>query len=314
MGNTRCIIFYFSGTGNTAWAARKMAEVLTQGGMPAEAHSIDGLTPEDAARLAGEAGHVAFGYPIYGSDVPQPMKDFLRRLPPLGLRTYVGFCTQEMFSGDGVRVMEPFLRNSQGPVRIAYARHINMPNNISIEKYGFKVEQDPDRIKAHFDKAEARISAFAKAILEGWELRQGMNLGSRMLGFIQRGPFRLMYPGLMGCMSIDSKKCSGCAICFRICPMGNIRMAEEAREHGDEKKDHADGHKDHVVYEAGRNCCLCLRCYNYCPENAVLFRGTRAKGKPYQGPEGTLAELLEKDSGRWEATGPEAVGGAGTGR
>ena len=117
-----CIIFYFSGTGNTAWLARKLAQALTRGGMATEAVNIERLDPVSAKAAAGDCGHIGFAYPIYGSDVPEPMKRFLRRLPPLGERTYFGLCTQEMFSGDGVRVMESFLRSSQGPVRIATVR------------------------------------------------------------------------------------------------------------------------------------------------------------------------------------------------
>ena len=245
--------------------------------MPATAVSIEGLSGADAAALAEGRSHVFFGYPIYGSDVPEPMKDFLRGLPPLGLRVFGGFCTQEMFSGDGVRVMGHFLRASQGGARIAYARHIWMPNNISIEKYGFKVERDPVKLTRIFDRAEAVLRKFAADILAGQEVRQGMNLGSRLLGLIQRGPFRLMYPWLMGCMSIDRTRCTGCDICRRICPMGNIQ-----------------GEPGNPDYQAGKHCCLCLRCYNYCPSGAVRYRGTRAKGKPYQGPEGTLKELLDR--------------------
>jgi len=277
MEHPRCTIFYFSGTGNTAWASRKLAAFLEEGGMPATAVSIEGLSPGEAESLADGSSHIFFGYPIYGSDVPEPMKDFLRSLPPLGLRVFGGFCTQEMFSGDGVRVMGHFLRVSQSGARIAYARHVWMPNNISIEKYGFSVERNPGKLRRIFDRAETVLHKFAADIVAGQEVRQGLNLGSQLLGLIQRVPFRLMYPGLMGCMAIDTDTCSGCDICRRICPMGNIQ-----------------GVPGNPGYRAGKHCCLCLRCYNYCPENAVRYRGTRAKGKPYQGPEGTLEELLER--------------------
>ena len=137
----KCTIFYFSGTGNTAWAAGRLAKALKAGGLEVALVNIEEMEPKEAAVICAEDNITGFCYPVYGSDLPQPMKNFLKGLPPLagvtGGRKYFGMCTQEMFSGDGVRVMMFFLRASQGDVRVDNARQSLIPNNSSIEKYGF---------------------------------------------------------------------------------------------------------------------------------------------------------------------------------
>jgi ferredoxin len=270
----KCTIFYFSGTGNTAWACGRLAKALNAGGLDTTLVNIEEVKPKEAPAICAGDEITGFCYPVYGSDLPQPMKTFLTGLPHLdgtvGDRKYFGMCTQEMFSGDGVRAMMPFLRASQWNVQVDYARHILMPNNISIEKYGFRIASDPVKLSRIFRAADERVASFAQSILHGEKIRQGMNLGSRFLGFIQRGPYRLIYSWLMGSFSVDHNKCNRCDICRQICPMGNIS----------------------IDYEIGRNCSLCLRCYNYCPREAVLYRGSRGKGKAYQGPEGYFEKLL----------------------
>lgn len=46
------------------------------------------------------------------------------------------------------------------------------------------------------------------------------------------------------------ERCTGCALCYHICPMGNIRM-EDGKAH------------------MGMNCISCFSCYKLCPRSAV---------------------------------------------
>jgi len=75
-------IFYFSGTGNTWWAAQRLAEELEKYKFQTSTHSIEQVSQEKANDLIGQADLVGLGYPIYGSDAPLIMQDFCWSLSP----------------------------------------------------------------------------------------------------------------------------------------------------------------------------------------------------------------------------------------
>ena len=79
-------IFYFSGTGNTWWCAEKIAETFRTAGNDATARSIEQLSPDETARMVETSDLIGLGYPIYGSDLPQPMKDFILEKLPVRFR------------------------------------------------------------------------------------------------------------------------------------------------------------------------------------------------------------------------------------
>ncbi|MCE5213401.1 MAG: 4Fe-4S binding protein [Methanobacterium sp.] len=60
----------------------------------------------------------------------------------------------------------------------------------------------------------------------------------------------------------DPKKCSRCKICYRLCPVDNIKMEE-------------DEFPNHQL-----NCVYCLRCVSFCPNKAISCP-MNYKGKTY---------------------------------
>ncbi len=80
-GSAEIVIFYFSGTGNTWWASNEMVRQFEKLGRPARAFSIEVLSINEAIELIQDSDIVGFGYPIHGSDLPVPMKNFIEQLP-----------------------------------------------------------------------------------------------------------------------------------------------------------------------------------------------------------------------------------------
>ena len=127
------VLFYFSGTGNTRYVANAIATALPA----ATVYSIEDLDPSAADDLIARSDLVGFGYPIYGSDLPKPMKDFLSALSPIPGKPVFVFCTQWIFSGDGARAAKHYLKHTGYDIR--WAEHFLMPNNVcvSIMRYFF---------------------------------------------------------------------------------------------------------------------------------------------------------------------------------
>ncbi len=261
--------FFFSGTGNTWWCADKMAEAFQEAGHNSEAVSIEKLTDETTNQLVNDAEVVGFGYPIYGSDLPQPMKEFiLERLPKPdgpGKDAFV-FCTQLIFSGDGGRVFEEKLADKGYTTR--WSIHLNMPNNICFTVSPLPYTTDLKKIDRRLKKTERKIVRFTNVVLSERSCDQGKGPLSSFLGSMQRNPFRKHFHHLRNHISIDAETCTLCNRCVNICPSGNlVREGDSIRTTG--------------------TCVLCTRCYNFCPVQAVLYMGKphkQKRGIPYRGP------------------------------
>lgn len=269
---TKIAIFYFSGTGNTHWAANQLAERLQN----CPVYSIE--APLDFTAIIDTLDQVVFAYPIYGSDLPLPMKQFLMRLP-LGERTIKTYSivTQWQFSGDGGVLIREFL-----PKRFALSgsAHIFMPNNISVTSFKaiFRYTNDPIKLKKVLDKAHKKISGFADDIKKDQTRIVADQPFSHMLGLMQRGPFRKYYDRFTDDIGFDAEACTNCGLCIRICPMKNLS-------------------EDEKTPKAAGKCALCLRCYNYCPVQAITYMGKKhdpRRGLPYRMPEmDFLGEVLK---------------------
>jgi len=70
-------------------------------------------------------------------------------------------------------------------------------------------------------------------------------------------------------------KCNGCAICARICPVGNIQMVD-----------------DGPVWQ--HRCQKCLACIQWCPKESIQFKNVTLKRKRYHHPEVKLSDMLKR--------------------
>ena len=266
------LILYFSGTGNTWWASAKLESLLSDRGFLSKSLSIEAAEAQVSAAL-GESDIVFLNYPIYGSDRPEIVKDFINNLPPAENKVFGIICTQLIFSGDGAWLEHDKIE-AKG-YRINWAMHLRMPNNVSVPGFPFRFTNNRDRINKTLEAAEHRLAKLADDVEAGRIRLQGTGRLSRALGLMQRAPYRKYLPKLRDDLSIEPANCSKCGLCIRYCPVDNIKFAAE---------------QNGGFPEFQGNCILCLRCYNFCPGQAVMYRNTRFRpGRagcevPYRGP------------------------------
>ena len=261
----KAIIFYFSGTGNTWWVAKKIGGKLREADMKVRTASIEGLTIEEANKLIEVSDIVGFGYPVYCSDLPMLMKTFMEKLTVRSKKDAFVFCTQESFSGDGTRVASEFLSHTQ--LDIKYSMHIDMPNNITAAVSPLSYKYTPKEQNEILKKADSRIEKFVYYILEDIPGTVGFNKVAKALGSVQRLPYRKFYKKAKHMISF-SPKCTHCGYCEKICPVDNITVTNEGN----------------ITYN---KCIQCMRCYNYCPHMAIRifgFEHNEKRGPLYKGP------------------------------
>ena len=259
----RIVILYFSGTGNTHWAARKIVRFLSEQGWDACAMSIEKIGDAELDGLVEGTDVLGLGYPIYGSDIPEPSKELIERLPAGNGKPAMVFCTQWQFSGDGAMVAGRELMKKGYDVR--WKAHLKMPNNVCITAIPLPYTADFHKHVPKLNRAEKRIGRMIDRMVQGRSYRWPF---CRMMGALQRVPYRLLYDQWRDMPSLEDARCTGCGRCARNCPAGNITMEGGLARFAD-------------------RCVMCLRCYNFCPTVAIKVYGKLhrdRRGRPFQGP------------------------------
>jgi ferredoxin/flavodoxin len=265
----KATIFYFSGTGNTWWAADRIKKLLDAKNINAEAISIDSLMSADgpdskkADWLIKSSDLIFFGWPVYGSDLPQPMKVFVDSLISLTTEKHIHtFCTQMEFSGDGAWSYHENFKAKN--LIIDSCAHFKMPSNVSIFHCIMAPPKTDNIALKIMANCEIEIEKHIDSLLSGKARKTGKL--SYLLGIIQRGPYRAIYKSFQSAVGVDESLCTKCGQCAKFCPSYNIKM-------------------DGFPAFSGR-CSLCMRCYSYCPVAAITYKGkTHNKDKhglPYR--------------------------------
>lgn len=261
-------LFYFSGTGNTWWCAKTLSEQLEILGVSLSIQSIEQVDRESVVASIENSAFIGLAYPIYGSDLPQIMKDFIDDMLPIniaGKQLFI-FCTQLMFSGDGCYAYS--LNLMRKLYHVTYSEHICMPNNVCIKGTPFSYSNDPEVLAPILKRAEKKLKRFAGHIAEGKPTTKGSSYPARLLGLMQRKPYQNMFERYRDVFSVDGNRCIDCGLCIQICPSHNL-------------------YREGRIIKTKGVCILCTRCYNLCPVQAVRYKNRThpsKKGVPYKGP------------------------------
>ena len=235
------MIFYFSGTGNSAWAARQLACLTGD-------ESLDITTLQELPDVQG-AQQVGFVFPVYAWGAPAVMTEFAQRLPETRGFTF-GVCT---CGGDAGHTMKQFARRY--PLNSSYS--LLMPNNYII---GSELDSE-DEVRRRLTAARAELERMAQEIRRResvCRVHEGAlpGLKSRLINFGFNKFARSAKPFSAG------ETCNGCGQCARNCPASAISL------------------RDGKPQWAAR-CFQCMRCINECPMQAIQYGKATAGRRRY---------------------------------
>lgn len=241
------IFLYFSGTGNTRFCVEYFAKMI---GEPQNIYSIEQQEALEAARTEEE---LVFGYPVYYSNLPKIVSDFINSNAELWKnKRIIIMCTMGLFSGDGAGVAARLLKRYGAFV--AGGLHLRMPDCILDVKALKKSEEDNIKM---VEKAKQKIKKAAAAYKIGDMPKEGLNWMYHIAGlFGQRLYFYNKTRKYTDKLRIDESKCIQCGKCSSLCPMDNIKL-EKAK-----------------IITGGR-CTMCYRCINNCPKQAITLIGKK---------------------------------------
>ena len=231
---------YFSGTGNSRWAARRLAALTGD-----EARDIIGLDAADVCRGDARIGLV---FPIYAWGAPEPVLDFARQLNKGGAFTFaVATCGSE--AGYALKKLAEVF-----PLDSCYS--LVMPNNYVI---GSELE-DEATVRAKLDAAETELTTIAAELRENKpvnRVHEGALAGlkSNLANF----GFNRFARSTKGFRVTDA--CIGCGLCAQGCPAHTITLTNGK-----------------PVWAT--QCYQCLRCLNECPQTAIQYgKATETRGR-----------------------------------
>ncbi len=169
----------------------ELARLLRERGIETAVYSIEAVDSAKSDLLINQSDLVGFGYPVYGSDLPQPMKDFIEDLSPIQSKPAFVYCTQWLWSGDGARTGASFLRPKG--FKTFWGEHFLMPNNVTVSVIRLPYTNDRSKLETVLARAGTRLRRFAAKVVAGRPFRRGFDPVSYLLGCVQRVPFRRVY-------------------------------------------------------------------------------------------------------------------------
>lgn len=250
------MIYYFSGTGNSRFAANYLSKSLNE-----SLRFIPDTDPIDEI-LVGES--IGFVFPVYSWGVPPLVLDFVANLPEKfwnEVRTAQIPVWCVMTCGDEVALAPEMFEKvlKKKGVKAESKWSVIMPNNYVLLP-GFDVDSKELEQKKLGD-APARLK----------EISQGIVQHRRVIDVVRGGipgiKTKLVYPlfkkwGIFPRKWHSTSACVGCGICVGSCPLNNVVMTEGVPKWGDK-------------------CCSCLACYHSCPRHAVEYGKITGKKGQY---------------------------------
>lgn len=255
-GSMSTQIYYFSGTGNSLYAARELSKRLPG----------SSLTPVCAALSArsfqSRAQTVGFVFPIHCLGVPEVVMEFLKHLR-LDRRSYVFALVTRESSAKVRKDVDKYLRDTQKKLDAFF--QVQMPETyLPI----FDVE-DPAECTRKEEALHHELTSIAGYIQEKRPcVKPDPKVPGMYVYYALRPLIRFLfrkthYFGLPGRFYAD-ETCTGCAVCSEVCLSGRINMSAGKPQWSD-----------------ATPCFLCFACIHFCPSQAVQIRGagTGRKGR-----------------------------------
>jgi len=245
-------IFYFSGTGNSYRAAKRLSEKISNCQLQKiTSGTINEFDHDDIIGII---------FPVYYFGIPKVVENFLIN-SNFNSDCYIFvIVTRGIPFAGGVRnQLLNILRN-----KISYFQYITMGDNFNIDFWNSSSDETKELRNRQSDIIinKIAISISNKIFKRKYTLVD-------FLWFITKNFPRYGYKTYLNkvynsddCFSVSTETCIQCNKCVKYCPVDNIKF-------------------DKQVLWMHKNCQLCLACFHCCPVNAIQYNNgyLTTKGK-----------------------------------
>ena len=242
------MIYWFSGTGNSRYVARRIAEALHE-----PLFSINDRVKANDTAPVPTGRQLIVVSPTYGWRLPRVVRDWLLQteFPKAGQVWFVMTCGSEI--GNAARYNRQLAR--QKKLRYMGTAQIVMPENY-IAMFNAPQAEKARQIVA---RAEPDIDGAIAAVREN---RAFPPPRRKFYDRFMSGPVNpIFYSCFVKANAFTTgNACTGCGQCVRRCPTNNITLQTGK-----------------PVW--GQDCTHCMACICYCPAEAIEY-GKKSLGKP----------------------------------
>jgi len=262
----KTVIYYFTGTGNSLAASRKIASVLGDCDLVPVASLKD-----TSGVVAPAADRVGIVCPVYDAGLPLVVAEFARRLDLTSAHYVFGIVTMGGTGVSALHQLDALLKSGKNRgLDAAFA--VRMPGNFP------PLSHPPEGEKLHgiLAAADKELTAIAGTIGRGEKVPPGFSPLSALMKCITYGGFSKTVRASDTKYSVDDS-CTSCGTCAKVCPVQNIRMEQ-----------------DRPVWL--HHCELCCACLHFCPVEAIQLNvmfGTKNRGR-YRHPDLKLADMTSQ--------------------
>ena len=285
------MIFYFSGTGNTKWAASKLAAATREDLISIAPYMRADDSSHNLAEpfILKENERLGFVFPVHGWRVPKLVREFISKMKILREPSDASaenkakaedslknrpFAYCVCTAGDSIGLTIENLNEviSQNPslqdlgiTEVSSSYSLIMP-----ESYIGLPFMDVDPKEREIRKKENAAQELAVVCEEIFDRKEGI---SRLV----KGPIPWFFTKVVGGFfenvlitdkrfHVEKDRCVKCGICANVCPVGDIK----------------GGHGEYPVWLHHKDCLTCFTCYHHCPHHAIEFGNqTQKKGQYY---------------------------------
>lgn len=285
------MIFYFSGTGNTKWAASKLAAATREDLISIAPYMRADDSSHNLAEpfILKENERLGFVFPVHGWRVPKLVREFISKMKILREPSDASaenkakaddclknrpFAYCVCTAGDSIGLTIENLNEviSQNPslqalgiTEVSSSYSLIMP-----ESYIGLPFMDVDPKEREIRKKENAAQELAVVCEEIFDRKEGI---SRLV----KGPIPWFFTKVVGGFfenvlitdkrfHVEKDRCVKCGICANVCPVGDIK----------------GGHGEYPVWLHHKDCLTCFTCYHHCPHHAIEFANqTQKKGQYY---------------------------------
>jgi ferredoxin len=249
-------IFYFTSTGNSLAAAKAIDK--------ARLISIPQILDDPKIEYGDDVIGIVF--PIYGFGLPKMVRRFLEKA---SLAAEYIFALGTYGNMPGACMRNAQIDAAKRGIRIDYAESLLMVDNYLP---GFEIKDQISKLPQK--KTDENLARIVADIGARKKLSTAAPLGARVFTALIQAGEKLVMRDTQARNYIVNDNCIKCGICAKVCPSGNVTVAE--------KVTFAD------------KCEWCLGCVHLCPQNAIHLKIERSSAR-WRHPDVSLAEIIKSN-------------------
>ena len=254
-------IFYYTGTGNSLWSARYIAQKLGN-------TQVVPMTTNNISGYLASSSRIGLVFPVHIWGVPTRVLKFLDQLKPADDAYLFAAATNGGQVSNTLIQLAKELENRDLSLSAGWSVHL--PSNY-IPWGGPGPEEKQQKL---FQQAQAKLD-------QVWPL-----ISSKQKQAPEKGPLwqrlLLSFINKKATPSIPKSdvkfyadhKCNLCQVCINVCPANNIELQDQA-----------------LVWK--QQCEQCLACIQWCPQEALQYGKRTPKFSRYQHPDITLQDMIQ---------------------